>query len=98
MSKVSVLASGEVQLAEYSEMPTSVVRAIPVQQSRLSFRSQITKTDLSRVTQNRILATFSNPKLEKAFIVHDLRMIFLSPQHRPPNSRSYARLTVPTRI
>ena len=76
MSKASIIAPSEVQMTESSKLELSEVRAVPVQNGRRSFRSQITKTDLSMVTQNRILATFSNPILEKAFLVHNLRTIF----------------------
>ena len=96
MAETTSSTPGEVQLTDYSEMTQSVVQAIPVQNRGHSFRSQISKTDLLMVTQNRILATFVNPRLENAFTVHNLRMIFLSSHHRPPNSHSYARPTVPT--
>ena len=83
-----------VQMTDHSETRQSIVRAIPVQNRGHLLRSQITKTDLLMVTQNRILATFANPRLENAFTVHNLRMIFLSSHHRPPKSCSYARPTV----
>ena len=37
------------------------------------FRGQITKRDLLKVETNMFFATFENPTLEKAFMVHDFR-------------------------
>lgn len=43
-----------------------------------AFQDQITKKDLLMVNRNPILGTFENTTLEKAFIVHNSRTVFLS--------------------
>ena len=74
-------ATTVIEMTDASETKTepligSDTKGIPIQRRNCGgkFQSQITKKDLLKVEITFLSVTFENPRLEKAFVVHDYRM------------------------
>ena len=73
-------ATTVIEMAGATEKNTENVsdtKGVPIQRSKRvgKFQSQIKKKDLLKVEIKFLSVTFENPRLEKAFIVHDFRTL-----------------------
>ena len=59
------------------QVEDEIVEAIQSRNHVSVFTDEITKKDLLMVNRNLIQGTFENPRLERTFVVHNSRMLFL---------------------
>ena len=67
------------------QVEDEIVEAIQSRNHVSVFTDEITKKDLLMVNRNLIQGTFENPRLERTFVVHNSRMLFLSAHTYPRN-------------
>ena len=65
------------------QVEDEIVEAMQSRNHASVFTDEITKKDLLMVNRNPIQGTFENPRLERTFVVHNSRMLFLSAHTYP---------------